>query len=153
MRLEFIAEVEPAGQPRPTFRCVGNIPQAYKASSSPGVRKCDVMKSAIREAAYKAMDLDGIQLEPVRPITVAITAAFSRPKSHMGTGRNEGIVKASSPHHHVVKPDADNVAKAVLDALSGIVYRDDVQVVFLAVSKCYAAPSEGPRVTVVVEAH
>ena len=111
------------------------------------------MKAAIREQAYKAMDATGFQLEPVRPVRVAITAAFSRPKSHLGTGRNEGLVKPSAPHHHVVKPDADNVAKAVLDALSGIAYRDDVQVVFLGVGKVYARPSDGPSVTVAIEVH
>lgn len=34
-----------------------------------------------------------------------------------------------------VKPDADNVAKAVLDALGGLAYRDDAQVTWLLVHK------------------
>lgn len=34
-----------------------------------------------------------------------------------------------------VKPDADNVAKAVLDALNGVAYADDAQVVSLRVTK------------------
>jgi Holliday junction resolvase RusA-like endonuclease len=35
------------------------------------------------------------------------------------------------------KPDLDNVAKVFLDAMNGIVYKDDVQVVKLRVSKRY----------------
>lgn len=35
-----------------------------------------------------------------------------------------------------VRPDVDNVAKGVMDALNGIAYRDDSQVVSLSVLKC-----------------
>jgi Holliday junction resolvase RusA-like endonuclease len=35
------------------------------------------------------------------------------------------------------KPDLDNVAKLYLDAMNGIVYKDDVQVIKLRVSKRY----------------
>lgn len=34
-----------------------------------------------------------------------------------------------------IKPDADNIAKLVLDALNGIAWRDDAQVTHLSVSK------------------
>ena len=46
-----------------------------------------------------------------------------------------------------VKPDLDNVVKAVLDALNGVVYRDDAQVVNLVATKRYATE---PRVEVYV---
>ena len=39
------------------------------------------------------------------------------------------------------KPDIDNVAKLYLDAMNGIVYKDDVQVVKLRVSKRYNTDS------------
>lgn len=35
------------------------------------------------------------------------------------------------------KPDWDNVGKIICDALNGIAYRDDAQIVFAAVSKSY----------------
>ena len=35
------------------------------------------------------------------------------------------------------KPDADNIAKSVLDALNGLAYADDKQVVTLEVDKHY----------------
>ncbi len=40
------------------------------------------------------------------------------------------------------KPDLDNVAKGVLDALNGIGYRDDSQVVVVSVQKIHAAQGE-----------
>jgi Holliday junction resolvase RusA-like endonuclease len=45
------------------------------------------------------------------------------------------------------KPDLDNVAKAVLDALNGVIYLDDKQVVRLVAEKRY---SFDPRVEVYV---
>ena len=44
-----------------------------------------------------------------------------------------------------VKPDTDNIAKSILDALNGIAYKDDKQVVTLSVKKRY---DEVPRVSV-----
>ena len=35
-----------------------------------------------------------------------------------------------------VRPDVDNIAKGVMDALSGVAYADDSQVVSLSVLKC-----------------
>lgn len=42
-------------------------------------------------------------------------------------------------NHPLKKPDADNVAKIILDALNGIAYLDDKQVVDLGVHKSYNA--------------
>ena len=36
------------------------------------------------------------------------------------------------------KPDVDNIAKAILDSLNGIAYRDDSQIVELNMKKLYA---------------
>jgi Holliday junction resolvase RusA-like endonuclease len=37
------------------------------------------------------------------------------------------------------KPDIDNIAKSHLDAMNGIVYKDDVQVIFISVKKIYSS--------------
>jgi hypothetical protein len=36
------------------------------------------------------------------------------------------------------KPDVDNLAKSALDGMSGVVYIDDGQVVYLTISKYYS---------------
>ena len=41
------------------------------------------------------------------------------------------------PEHWIAKPDADNFAKLVSDALTGIVWKDDAQVTDLSVRKRY----------------
>lgn len=40
------------------------------------------------------------------------------------------------------KPDADNVAKSILDALNGLAYKDDSQVANLLVFKQYGAENK-----------
>lgn len=46
---------------------------------------------------------------------------------------------------HLVKPDASNILKSVEDAMNGVVYADDSQIVSLRITKCY---SDEPRVEV-----
>lgn len=48
----------------------------------------------------------------------------------------------------LVKPDIDNTAKAVLDALNGVAYADDKQVTKLRVWRTDTAGQEGITVTV-----
>ena len=48
----------------------------------------------------------------------------------------------------VKKPDCDNIAKIVLDALNKIAYKDDSQVIELSVKKLY---SEVAKVSVHIE--
>ena len=47
------------------------------------------------------------------------------------------------------RPDLDNVAKLIGDALNGIVWRDDAQVASLRIQRCYVM-SVGERVRVVI---
>lgn len=66
------------------------------------------------------------------PITgpVALTLIFSmpRPKSHFGTGKNAEKLKEASPQYHTKKPDLTKLLRAVEDALTGIMWKDDSQV-------------------------
>ena len=67
------------------------------------------------------------------PLYVEIVATFARPKSRMKKADWHG------PAPHVVKPDADNIAKLVLDALQAAgVIEDDKTVCRLYVSKLWA---------------
>ena len=49
-----------------------------------------------------------------------------------------------------VKPDLDNVCKLALDALNGIAWLDDCQVVRTTIDKCFALPSAGPCLWIAV---
>lgn len=65
-------------------------------------------------------------IEPVATdCPVAVTLSFSKtlPKS------------VREPRPWIIKPDIDNLAKSVLDALNGVAYADDAQIVSLTVTK------------------
>lgn len=79
-----------------------------------------------------------------RPVEVFIVLSFSIPASW---GQKRRAKALAGDIGHTTRPDADNAAKAALDALSGIVYRDDSQVTDLIVRKRY---SETPQVQITV---
>ena len=47
------------------------------------------------------------------------------------------------------RPDIDNLAKTVMDALNGIAYKDDNQVTWLSAKKCYTNEPAGTLIEVV----
>lgn len=69
------------------------------------------------------------------PLIVEFVFYRTRPKGHFGTGRNEGIVKDSAPAHPMTKPDVLKLARAVEDALTGVVWRDDALIVDERIAK------------------
>lgn len=79
------------------------------------------------------------------PLVVYITAYYPIPKSASKAKREKMIHFEIVPK---VKPDFDNVCKAVCDALNGIAYRDDAQIVEAHFHKWYG---EEPCVKVVIE--
>ena len=86
------------------------------------------------------------RMKPIRNrVNVHITAFFEIPKSY-GKERRERILNGLE--RPTKKPDADNIAKIILDALNGKVILDDKQVVVLTVKKHY---STIPRVEVLIE--
>ena len=74
------------------------------------------------------------------PVSVEIRAYYGIPQSDSKRQRERKLNGAIMP---CKKPDIDNVVKAVLDAINGIAYEDDAQVVMISASKAY---SERPRV-------
>jgi Holliday junction resolvase RusA-like endonuclease len=72
------------------------------------------------------------------PVTVIMKFGFPRPKSHYGTGRNHAKIKPTAPKHPASKPDLDKLQRAIFDALTGVIWRDDCQVVGVSAVKVYA---------------
>jgi Holliday junction resolvase RusA-like endonuclease len=103
-------------------------------------------KTDVTEAAAVAMLgaplLDG-------PLLLELRFWMPRPKGHYGTGRNAGQVRASAPRFPAVKPDVLKLARAVEDALTGIVYRDDAQIVTETLEKAYTSAQARCEVRVV----
>lgn len=65
---------------------------------------------------------------------VEIQAFYPIPKSWSKKKRNDAIFERIRP---TTKPDCDNIIKVVLDALNGVAYYDDKQVVSVSCDKFY----------------
>lgn len=80
------------------------------------------------------------------PVEMLISAYFPIPKSY-----TKG--KKLAAEHNVIrptkKPDVDNIQKIIGDALNGLAYKDDSQIVTSEIQKWYT--SEGPRVEVIIK--
>lgn len=80
------------------------------------------------------------------PITLYCSFLMPRPKGHFGV---KGL-RPSAPQQHTVKPDLDKLIRCLKDALTGIAWRDDSQVIRVVASKTYSPAT--PGVTVRIEA-
>jgi len=72
------------------------------------------------------------------PLMVEFHFFMQRPKGHYGSGRNEDVVKASAPRSPAKKPDLLKLARAVEDALTGVAWKDDSQIVIEELSKAWS---------------
>lgn len=68
------------------------------------------------------------------PVRVNIIAYKKIPKSY--TKKRINLIQQGI-EQPVSKPDIDNICKIILDALNGVAYKDDTQVIRLAISKKY----------------
>lgn len=90
-------------------------------------------QALVKDAAWEAYDGPVLQ----GPLDVTMTFWQPRPKWHYGTGRNAGVVKATAPAAPTGKPDVLKLARGVEDGLTGVLYRDDSQIVTEHLYKCY----------------
>jgi Holliday junction resolvase RusA-like endonuclease len=97
-------------------------------------------KAQVSDAAAEAMG--GAELLQ-GPLSLELVFHVPRPKGHFGA---RGL-RPSAPDFPAVKPDVLKLARAVEDALSSIVYRDDAQIVTEFLLKRYGEPA---RVEVLV---
>lgn len=106
-------------------------------------------KAAVQEAAREQLPrwwegpLEG-------PVYLALIFVRARPKGHFGSGRNAAQVRASAPRYPTTAPDTTKLTRGLEDALTGIAYRDDAQVVTQVCCKRFAEVGEGERVIVEV---
>lgn len=63
------------------------------------------------------------------PLRLELDFVRPRPQSHFGSGKNARRLKESAPEWPTGKPDTVKLARAVEDALTGVVWRDDSQIV------------------------
>jgi Holliday junction resolvase RusA-like endonuclease len=137
--IEFTVPGEPAGKARPKFSTFGGHVRAITPKQT-------VSYENYVKLAYSQAYPGRVPFEKDVPLLVSIKAYFKTPASVSKKKHQAMLEDRIRP---TKKPDCDNIAKAVLDALNGIAYYDDSQVVTVTVEKLY---SDTPRVEVEMEA-
>ena len=129
--LTFTVDGPPVPQPRPRISTWGGRGRAYTPKDHPvgPYRQAVALRAALAAKAARWEQATG-------PVEVEVACQFERPPSH---ATKAGGVRTTAPAFPP-RADVDNLAKAVLDAVSdsGVVWDDDDQVVRLVVSKGYA---------------
>ena len=137
--LKFEIPGSPIGQGRPKFSTINGHAVAYDPEKSRNY------KAYVKMLAVQAMKDNGFNMIE-GPCCLSINAYFEIPKSKSKKFREAALMELERP---TKKPDADNIVKAIQDALNGLTYKDDAYIVHLACQKFY---SDNPRVEVFVTA-
>lgn len=131
--ITFIVHGDPVGKGRPRITTRGGYARSYTPDKT---RDYECMVS---DLAHREMMNHGL-LPTYDAVKVEIEAHFAIPKSYSKKKHEQAAKDEIKP---MVKPDCDNIAKALLDAMNKVVYIDDKQVVELSVSKFYTEEAEG----------
>lgn len=131
--VSFVVPGEAVGKGRPRVSTIGGHARMFTP------QKTANYETLIAMAAQQAMagrELIGGPVLVEMKIMVSVAASWSKKKTA------EALAGDVMP---TKKPDADNVLKAICDGINGIVFKDDVQVVNVSLSKRF---SETPGVSV-----
>lgn len=116
------------GKQRPKFTTRGGFTRAVTPHKT--VNYENLVKMAFQDQIQTGY-------KPEAMLAVEIFAYYEIPKS---TSKKKRVEMEAGRIRPTKKPDADNIAKSILDALNGLAYHDDAQVVQLNVFKFYGEP-------------
>lgn len=117
------------GHPEPKGSTRAFIPKGWKRPVITTTnRKAKPWHQEIAGTALDAMKR-GIPFPRPIPVGISLRFYFCRPKS-----------LAKKVKHHTKKPDVDKLARLVNDALTGIAWEDDSQIMALTAVKGYGVP-------------
>lgn len=140
MIVHFHVPGQPVGKGRPRIGKVGNHARMFTPA------KTVSYEGLVAHAAHIAMAGAALLRGPVEvrmSIWCQVPASWSLKKQRAAMS---GLI------HPTTKPDIDNVEKAIFDALNGVVWGDDVQVVDVVKRKRYGpTPGVDVRVLPMVE--
>lgn len=124
MKISFTVEGTPLGKGRPRY-----------VRTQKGIMTYTPEQTVNYENLVKLSYINGagpVKLEG--PLQVTIECYFPVPAS---TSRKKRDQMLRGEIRHTKKPDCDNLAKSILDALNGVAYDDDKQICRLDVFKNY----------------
>lgn len=136
--IKFTVPGNPFGKQRPKFARMG----AYTKTYTP--KKTTQHEKEVAECFLEVAR--GRRFKEKEPLDIRIIAYYPIPQSTSKKRRKEMLEHRIRP---TVKPDLDNVAKLIYDALNGVAWYDDNAIVDTQVRKFY---SDTPRVDVFIRA-
>ena len=132
--ISFTVPAVPVAQPRQRHTRNG-------LNYTPAQHPVNVFKASCRLAAHS------VHTAPPFRQAICLTLLFVLPRPAAMIWKTKPMPRVS----HSKKPDLDNLTKAVMDALSQLVWADDSQVTRLSATKVIAAGDESPHVRIKVE--
>jgi Holliday junction resolvase RusA-like endonuclease len=135
MEKRLVMTIIPKPKERPRATIIGGHARIFTPKTT------EAYEDAIRAAWIRA---NGEKPEE-GPLRARIYFGLPIPKSETKANKLLMLHRKKFP---TKKPDLDNLAKAVLDALNGVAYKDDCQIVTMLSKKSY---SEAPHVTVILD--
>lgn len=120
---------DPFGKQRPRATKKGRFITIYTPRET---KEYEAKVEKYYNKLYKGTKLEG-------PISVEIKGIFEVAKS-VSKAKTDKMLSGEIPH--TKKPDCDNMAKSILDALNGVAYDDDAQITNLNISKEYGKESK-----------
>ena len=142
MIAKIIVQGEPVAKGRPRFSTV-KTPGGDSFVSTYTPKKTAAYEDLIRWS-YKAQSGDVVFPKGCE-LSLTVSAFFAIPKSAPKKKRSlmeDGSIRP------IKRPDADNVLKTVADALNGVAYHDDAQIVTARIDKFW---SDNPRVEIEIK--
>lgn len=141
-RIELRIPGKPRGKGRHRVDTRGRRPRQYTPAATEAYEKLiqDEWQAAGRRSLGRGA------------VAGIILAVHARPKGHR---LKDGTLSAGGRREWkpLLKPDVDNLAKVVCDALNGLAFHDDVQVAPLTVDRRWAEPGEEEHIEVALWSH
>lgn len=133
-KIAFIVAGEPKGKERPRFCHNGQIYTPKQTTT---------YEQQIIFDYYK--QCGNVKFDENSQLELFVKAYYKIPKS---ASKKKRMAMLSEEIRPTKKPDGDNILKAVADALNGVCYKDDKNIVKMSIEKFY---SDVPRIEVVVQ--
>jgi Holliday junction resolvase RusA-like endonuclease len=138
MTLRFFVAGKPQTAGSKTAVPMGARMGVIEAGSKQSRARKRTWRGDLRDAALNAMEEAAAGMFVGEPLDLTLVIVRPRPSAHLRTGRNAGIVKDWAVSlQPVQRPDSTKIARAAEDALTGVLWTDDSQVVHTDAWKAY----------------
>ncbi|HWU85763.1 MAG TPA: RusA family crossover junction endodeoxyribonuclease [Kofleriaceae bacterium] len=135
--IEVLGEPAPKGSMRAML--VKGRPVMIPGGTSANQRKLRAWTRAIQERVEQQLGARTSPLYVDQPLSVMLLFKLPRPAGHFGS---RGQLLPTAPAHPMAqKDDIDKLARAVLDALKGLLYDDDGRIAVLQCEKQWGDPA------------